>query len=81
MSPKGEGFISGKLPITEDEGWYICGIHHSSGSYDTYFGNITLGCKVDNLTMKTTYNWVLYFFVDSSAWFALALADLKVTMV
>ena len=31
--------------------------------------------------MKTTYNYVLYLIVDSLAWFAPALADLKVTMV
>ena len=33
------------------------------------------------VTMKTTYNYVLYLIVDSSAWFTPALADLKVTMV
>ena len=31
--------------------------------------------------MKTTYDYVLYLIIDSSAWFALAPADLKVTMV
>ena len=33
------------------------------------------------LMMKTTYHYAFYLFVNSSAWFALALADLKVTMV
>ena len=31
--------------------------------------------------MKITYNNVLYLFIDSSTLFALALADLKETMV
>ena len=31
--------------------------------------------------MKTTYNYVLYLFVNSSEWFAPALTDLKVAMV
>ena len=35
----------------------------------------------DYVTMKTTYNYVLYLFVNSSTSFAPALADLKVTMV
>ena len=46
-----------------------------------HYGDITLGCRMGYVTMKTTYNYVLYFFVNSSTWFALALVDLKVTMV
>ena len=61
---------------------YICGIHHSSrGSYDMYYGDVTLGCRAGYVTMKISYNYFLYLFVESSAWFAPALADLKVTMV
>ena len=41
----------------------------------------SVGCRVDYVTIKRTYNYVLYLFVNSSTWFALALADLKVTMV
>ena len=33
----GSGFISGKLPMTEDEGCILCGTHRSRhGSYDIY---------------------------------------------
>ena len=46
-----------------------------------YYGDITLGCGADYVTIKATYNYVLYLFVDSSTWFALALPDLKVTIV
>ena len=61
---------------------YICGIHCTShGSYDIYYGDVTLRCREDNVTIKTTYNNVLYLFMDSSTWFAPALADLKATMV
>ena len=50
-------------------GSYICGIYHiSHGSYDMYYRNITLGCRAGYLTMKTTYNYVLYLFVNSSTW-------------
>ena len=49
--------------------------------HDIYYGNVTLGCRLDNVTIETTYNNVLYLFVDSSTLFALALADLKITMV
>ena len=31
---------------------------------------------MENVTIKTTYNNILYLFVDSSTWFAPALADL-----
>ena len=61
---------------------YICRIHHSShGSYDIYYGDITLGCRTDYVTLKTTYNHVLYLFIDSMTWFTPALADLKVIML
>ena len=46
-----------------------------------YYGDVTLGCRADYVTIKTTYNYVLYLFVDSSTWFAPELADLKVTMM
>ena len=36
---------------------------------------------MDNVTIKTTYNNVLYLFIDSSTSFALALTDLRETMV
>ena len=36
---------------------------------------------MDNVTIKTTYNNVLYLFIDSSTLFAPALADLKETVV
>ena len=36
---EGERFISGKLPMTEDEGCILCGIHPSRhGSCDIYHG-------------------------------------------
>ena len=31
-----------------------------------HYGDITLGCRMGYVTMKTTYNYVLYFFVNSS---------------
>ena len=63
-------------------GSYICGIHSTShGSYDIYYGDVTLGCRAANVTIKTTYNNVLYLFINSSTSFALALADLKETMM
>ena len=60
------GFISGKPPMTEDKGHiFMEYIHHSShSSYDIHNGNITLGCRACHVTMKTAYNYVLYFFVD-----------------
>ena len=62
-------------------GSYICGIHYiNRGSYDIYYGDVTLRCRVDNVIMKTTYNNVLYLFIDSSTSFTPAL-DLKETMV
>ena len=36
---------------------------------------------MDNVTIKTTYNNVLYLFIDSLTSFAPTLADLKETMV
>ena len=45
-------FISGKLPMTKDEGCifveYTVG---SYGSYDIYYGDITLGCWVNGVAM------------------------------
>ena len=46
-----------------------------------YYGDVTLEFMTGYLTMKTTYNYVLYLFVSSLAWFAMALADLKVITV
>ena len=61
---------------------YICGIHCTSrGLYDIYYGDITLGCRADNVTIKPTYNNVLYLFIDSLTSFAPTLADLKEIMV
>ena len=50
-------------------------------SYDIYYGDVTLGCRMDNVTIKTTYKNVLYHFIDSLTLFALTLTDLKETMV
>ena len=36
---------------------------------------------MDDVTIKTTYNNVLYLFIDSSTLFALALAGLKETLM
>ena len=47
----------------------------------TCHGDVTLGCRGGYVTMKTTYNDVLYLIIDLSAWFALALADLRVTVM
>ena len=80
--PKGQGVY--QWQTSDDWGWgsYICGIHcNSRGSYDIYYGDVTLGCRADNVTIKTTYKNVLYLFIDLSISFAPALADLKETMV
>ena len=50
--------------------------------YCIYYGDDTIGCRFtlcDNKKQLTTM--FLYLFVDPLTWFALALADLKVTMV
>ena len=61
---------------------YICEIHRTSrGLYDIYYGDITLWCKADDVTITTTYNNFLYLFIDSLILFAPALADLKETMM
>ena len=75
------GVFSGKLLMTEDEGRIFVEYTIVAVVHMIYTRDITLGYRGDYLTMKTTYNYVLYFIVDSWAWFALALADLKVTMV
>ena len=63
-------------------GSYIYGIHHNShGSYDIYYADIILECRADNVTIKTTYNNILYLFIDLSTSFASALANLKKTKV
>ena len=60
---------------------YICGIHHTShGLYDIYYGDVTLGCTVGYLTMKTTYNYVLYLFVNSLAWNEVKFQSIEVTI-
>ena len=80
--PKGQGFYQWQISDNWGPGSYICGILRSShGSYDIYYGDVTLGCRASYVTMKTTYNYFLYFFVHSMAWFAPVLADLKITMV
>ena len=81
LIPKGEGFISGKLLITEDEGCRFVECTVVTVVLMIYYGDITLGCRDDYVTIKTTYNYVLYLFVDSLTWLAPALVDLKVTMV
>ena len=69
--------------MTEDKGCIFVEytVATSRGSYNINYGDVTLGCREDNVTMKTTYNNVLYLFIDSSTLFAPALADLKETMV
>ena len=75
--PEGQGVYQWQISNDWGQGLYICGIHCTScGSYDIYYGDITLGCRVDNITNK---NSVLYLFIDTL--FAPALADLKETMV
>ena len=45
--------------------------------YMVYYGEVTLRCRADSVTIKTTYNNVLYLFIDSLTLFVPALADLK----
>ena len=52
---------------------------HKSGHI--YYGDATLGCRADDVTIKITYNNVLYLFINSSTLFAPALADLKETLM
>ena len=80
--PEGRGVYQWQTSSDFGLGSYICGIHCTSrGSYNIYYGDVILGCREDNVTMKTTYNNILYLFIDSSTLFAPALADLKDTMV
>ena len=60
---------------------YICEYTIVAVVHMIYYGDITLGCRADYVTIRTTCNYVLHLFVNSSSWFTLALADLKVTMV
>ena len=81
-SPFGLGVYQWQTSSDFRLGSYICGIHYTScGSYDIYYGDVTLGCREDNVTIKTTYNNVLYLFINSSTLFAPALADLKETLM
>ena len=77
------GFISGKPPMTEDEGHiFMKFVHHGSHtSYDKHNGNITVGYGVGYVTMKTTYNYVLYFFVDLLSRNKPKYQSIKVTIV
>ena len=84
INPKPEGRGVYQWQTSDDWGQesYICGIHCTSrGSYDIYYGDVTLGCRADYVTIKTTYNNVLYLFINSSTLFAPALADLKETLM
>ena len=65
--PEGRGVYQWQTSDDQGQGSYTFQIHCSShGSYDTYYGDVTPVCRVDYVTVKTTYNYVLYFFVDSS---------------
>ena len=77
-SPKARIFFSGKLPMTEDEDGIFVEYTVLAMVHMIYYGDVTLGCRAGYVTMK---KYVLYLFVDSWTWFALALTDLKVTMV
>ena len=83
INPKPEGQGIGKLSMTEDKGRIFMEytVLYSRGSYDIYYGDVTLGCRADDVTIKTTYNNVLYLFIDSSTLFAPALAYLKDTLM
>ena len=67
--------------MTDDKGCILVEYTVVAVVHILYYGDITLGCGADYVTIKTTYNYVLYLFVDSLTQFALALADLKVTIV
>ena len=56
--PKGQRVYQWQISSDVRLGSYTCGIHHSScGSYDIYYGDITLGCRGGYITSKTTYNY------------------------
>ena len=81
IRPKSE--VRGTLPLRnpKPEGlmeYTVLAVVHT---YDIYYGDITLGCRADDVTIKTTYNNVLYLFIESSTLFAPALADLKETLM
>ena len=48
--------------VSKDKGRIFVERH---GSYDMYYGEVTLGYKVGYVTMKTTCNYALYLFGDS----------------
>ena len=45
-----------------------------------YYGDIILVCRASYLTMKTTYNYVLYLFADSLSWTEPKYQSTKVTI-
>ena len=59
--------------MTEDEGCIFV-------EY-TVLAVVHMMCRADDVTIKTTFNNVLYLFIASSTLFALALADLKETLM
>ena len=68
MNPEseGRGVYQWQTFNNQGEGLSICQIHCSSrGSYDIYYGDVSLGCRVGYVTMKTTYNYIFCLFVDS----------------
>ena len=80
--PEEQGVYQWQTSNNWGQGLYICGIHHiSRGSYDIYYRDVTLGRRAGYVTMKTTYNYVLYLFVDSSTCFTPALGDPEITIV
>ena len=46
-----------------------------------YYGDVALGCRVNYVTMKSNYNYVLYLFVNSSSINKQIYQSIKVTIV
>ena len=53
--------------MTEDKGRIFVEYTVVAGSYNIYYGDVILGCRVDYLTKKTIYNYVMYLFIYSSS--------------
>ena len=66
--------------MTEDEGLISVEFTILAMVHMIYYGDVTLGCTAGYLTMKTAYNYVLYLFVDSSAWNEVKFQAIEVTI-
>ena len=66
--------------MTEDEGLISVEFTILAMVHMIYYGDVTLGCTAGYLTMKTTYNYVLYLFVDSSVWNEVKFQAIEVTI-